>query len=120
MAIVSRGLGLPEDGAIVAAGLGVTEQVPGAMTATLAGVGTLTAALTYTGGAEPDTGLSGPRTAVRIIPPKFKPPRHRKPLVVVGHMTARLTGTGTLTAELGFEIRFRDQDLEQLLILDLV
>lgn len=46
MAIVVRGLGLPEDGALVAGGLGVSESNPGAITATLSGSSSLTATLT--------------------------------------------------------------------------
>ena len=46
MAIVARGLGLPEDGALVVGGLGVSEADLNAMFATLAGSSTLSATLT--------------------------------------------------------------------------
>lgn len=46
MAIVARGLGLPEDGALVVGGLGVSEADPNAMFATLGGSSSLAATLT--------------------------------------------------------------------------
>lgn len=46
MAIVARGLGLPEDGALVVGGLGVSEADPNAMFATLAGASSVSASLT--------------------------------------------------------------------------
>ena len=46
MAIVVRGLGLPEDGALVAGGLGVSEADLNAMFATLVGSSSLSATLT--------------------------------------------------------------------------
>lgn len=46
MAIVVRGLGLPEDGALVAGGLGVSESDPNAMAATITVVGLLSGSLT--------------------------------------------------------------------------
>ena len=46
MAIVVRGLGLPEDGALVVGGLGVSEADPNAMFATLAGSSSVSASLT--------------------------------------------------------------------------
>ncbi len=60
MAIVARGLGLPEDGSLVAAGLGTTEADPNAMVAALSGSGSITATLTAADDT-PDTTEGGGR-----------------------------------------------------------
>lgn len=49
MAIVTRGLGQPEDGSIVAGGLGATEPDLNAMVAVITATGSLTGTLTATG-----------------------------------------------------------------------
>lgn len=58
--IVTHGLGQPDEGAIVALGMGASEPAPpGAMSATLSGSGSLTAALTATGEETPVTAGCG-------------------------------------------------------------
>lgn len=59
MAIVARGLGLPEDGALVVGGLGVSEADLNAMSATLAGSSSLTATLAADAVEEVATDLGG-------------------------------------------------------------
>ena len=49
MAIVARGLGQPEDGAIVVGGLGTVEVDPHAMSAVLSGTSSIVATLTFMG-----------------------------------------------------------------------
>lgn len=65
--IVTHGLGQPDEGAIVALGMGASEPAPpGAMSATLSGSGALTAALTATGEETPTTAGGG-----KQFPPLF-------------------------------------------------
>ena len=101
MAIVARGLGLPEDGAIVAGGFGTVEVDPNAMSATLTGSGTILATLSVA-----DTGpvytLAGGARRQRFIPTR-------------GEMAATLTAAITLTGDLDFTVNF-DAELEQLLL----
>ena len=100
MAIVTRGLGQPEDGALVALGLAVVEQVPGAITAILSGSSSVTASLTSTS-VEPETPAGGfPFGEVVVLPP-YRP-------AVVGEMSARLAGSSNVTAAIDFTI---DADL---------
>lgn len=111
MPIVAHGLGLPEEGALVAGGLGLTEQVAGAMSATLTGSGTLTATLTTTTTntppADPQTGRPG----------NWRP--KKKPAVTV-ELSARLGGRSTFAADLDVAVHMDDLDFEQLLVLELV
>lgn len=109
MAIVVRGLGLPEDGALVAGGLGVSESDPNAMAATITVVGLLSGSLT-----DGNTGLTvaagspGGRPLFVLYPPK--PPRVRP-----GLMAADLVVTSSLVADLDFLFDF-DSELEVLLM----
>jgi len=65
--LVTHGLGLPDEGAIVTQGLGASEPAPpGAMSATLAGSGSLAAALAATGEETPTTAGGGQQ-----FPPLF-------------------------------------------------
>lgn len=114
MAIVVRGLGLPEDGALVVGGLGVSEADPNAMFATLAGSSSLSAALTA-GGSTPT--VAGGSISTRR-------PRHygyaTRPIFIVHKATrapikASLSGSSLLTADITFTIDF-DLDLETLLL----
>jgi hypothetical protein len=97
MPVVLGGYGQPEDGAIVAHGLGTSEPAPpGSMSATLSGSGSLSATLTAAGG-EPDpprrmAGHHGrlPKRAPKNV--KVKP----------GWMSVALTGGGALSAEVEF------------------
>jgi hypothetical protein len=104
MAIVTRGLGLPEDGAIVAGGLGTAEVNANAMAATLTGSSTLVATLTATGSPPPPTSGGGGVRSTPIIP-------RAKPV----NITACLSGRATIRATLTYTINF-DAELEQLLL----
>lgn len=140
MAIVSRGLGQPEAGAIVTAGLGASETDPNAITAHLFGVGTLTADLTAASGdiAATLAGTSslaatltsvgtatqsagGKAKAKRVrgrtaeVWPERRPPKRR-----AGELAASLSGSSALVADLGFEFNPSDADFELLLMLEVV
>ncbi len=106
MAIVARGLGLPEDGSLVAAGLGTTEADPNAMVAALSGSGSISATLTAAGGSVSTPSPHGKWDGM------LQPPRRRR----VGAMGAELSGTAPLTAEITFTVNFDDQDFETLLL----
>ena len=109
MAIVARGLGQPEDGALVVGGLGTVTVGPNAMSATLTGTSTLTATLTA-GDVEPPVVGGGAPGGARVrfvqLPPLVNQPRS---------ISATLTGSGELTAHLDFTVDF-DAELEQLLL----
>lgn len=108
MAIVARGLGLPEDGALVVGGLGVSEADLNAMFATLAGSSTLTATLAAADvtPTPPPFANGGGSTGSLLL--------RRK------NMSARLSGWSSLRADLTFSANFDDSDLELLLMLELV
>jgi hypothetical protein len=110
MAIVARGLGLPEDGSLVAAGLGTTEADPNAMVAALSGSGSISATLTATDDT-PDTGSPESHGGItlarrrKLAMDALK--KSRPPLVIPitpGPMTARLTGSSRLTADLTVDL----------------
>lgn len=84
MTVVTGGYGLPEEGSIVAGGMGLAEQVEGAIVAHLSGSGALTADLT----AESAAIIGGAPWAIPI----------RLETVTVGELSATLTGTAALTA----------------------
>lgn len=104
MAIVARGLGQPEDGALVAAGLGTAEPAaPGTMSAQLVGTGSLTAtASTDTGVAEtPPSGGSPfppPWYGPRVVPTRPKPPRKKTRRTQPVDLAATVQGGSTVTA----------------------
>lgn len=113
MPFVAGGLGLPEEGAVVVAGLGVSEVDANAMSATLAGAGTLVGTLTdgaaVTGGA--------PFASPWVIPYLPQPEKPR-----VGVLAAHLHGASSMTAAIDFAID-ADQlayELSVALLLDLV
>lgn len=114
MAIVARGLGLPEDGALVAGGFGTVEVDSNAMTAALTGsTATVVATLTAAG----DTATVGVFGGAKFIEPRHlvwpavpKKPKQARPI------TATLTGSGRIVATLDYTIDF-DADLELLLLL---
>ncbi len=90
MAVVSGGYGRPESGAIVAGGYGTSEPAPpGSITARLTGTGTLSGALTSTGGA-----VTGGGGLIQVAPVPWLPTSFPAP------MRAHLHGTSTLTADL--------------------
>lgn len=106
MAIVARGLGQPEAGAIVSDGLAATEPAaPGSISATLTGTSTLTADLTATGAVLP----SG-----RFLAAPWLLERKQ-----VAAMSATLTGSSSLSAHLDFSTDF-DAELELLLLAGVV
>lgn len=115
MAIVARGLGQPEDGALVAGGLGRSTggggATPGPMVAALVGTGTLTGELTATGS------IVGGSPGGALPPGYFQWPSQRpqRPQTKPRQMVATLGGIGTLTGDLGFTVDF-DAELEQLLL----
>ena len=87
MTVVTGGYGLPEEGSIVAGGMGLAEQVEGAMVAHLSGSGALTATLT---GVEEHPFIPGAA---------FVQPR-RDIRVTVGSMSATVSGSSALSANL--------------------
>lgn len=113
MAVVGRGLGQPEDGALVTGGLGLAGVAdPNAMSAHLSGSGTVTADLT---------------AAVTILPPLFGggPARPKaRPKAHVANGTAALAGAGTVSASLTFVDHWQATDdfniNVELLLLELV
>jgi hypothetical protein len=129
MAIVARGLGQPEDGALVAGGLGTSEPAPaGSISATIAGTSSLTAELTA---ATPSgamavaiagtSSLTAVLTATGVQPGQpsggnTSPWLSFKRGAIAGEMSARLAGSSFLTADLDFSIDF-DAELEQLLLI---
>lgn len=119
MAIVAHGLGQPEQGAIVAGGLGATEVDPNALRAVLSGSGAILATLTDGATPEPPApaGTGSPGFQGWVIPVPQQAPK-AKP----GHLVATLTGTSSLTASIDFTID-PDQlayELSVALLLDLV
>lgn len=114
MALVTHGLGQPEDGALVALGLAVSEQVPGALVALLAGSSSVSATLDSTTIAPEQPAGGFPFGQVVVLPP-YRP-------AVVGDLVATLAGSSSVTASLDFAI---DTDLlvaqlTDALLLDLV
>lgn len=102
MAIVSGGLGLPEEGALVVAGLGATTTDTNAIAATLAGSSTLSASLTdgSTPTPPPATGGGGV-----WYPPSRLPKRERPRITAIPvDISAKLAGRGSLAADLTYEI----------------
>ena len=108
MAIVARGLGQPEDGSLVAGGLGTTEPDLNAMVASLSGSGTITATLTATTTVVATGGHSGKWDGI------LQPPRRRQ--TVAAFMSADLHGSSRLHAEITFSANFDDLDFEVLLL----
>jgi hypothetical protein len=121
VAIVTGGLGQPEEGALVVGGLGATETDPNALRATLGGSCTIVAVLTDGGTpapAPPRTGGGG-YYQPRPVPAKKKP-RKRKP--IPANAAAHLHGTSNVYARIDFTID-PDQlayELTVALLLDLV
>lgn len=103
MPIVTGGLGLPEEGALVAAGLGVAEPAPpGAISAALTGGASITALLIANPTPPSRYGSGG-----GVI--------DRTPRPIVGVMAARITATAAVNAEITFSMDF-DAEIEQLLL----
>ena len=128
--------GLGGDGPIVTAGLGLAGAAdPNAMRAVLRGSGALSATLTAAGGNALAATLNGSGTLTATLTdanapevPAGKPGGRRfwgasltpPPIpVTVGHMSAVLVGTSTLTADLDFTIDF-DDELRQMMLLGVV
>ena len=89
--IVTSGYGQPEEGAIVAGGMGATEPAPpGSISASLSGVGTITATLTATEAAPPTTGGHIAGNWLQFAP---------IPTVKVVNLSATLTGSSTVDAD---------------------
>jgi hypothetical protein len=100
VAIVAHGLGQPEEGALVVAGLGVSETNPNALRAVLSGSSSLTANLTDGAMPEPpapSVGSPGFRGWVIPVPPQG-------PKAIPGRLHASLTGGSSLTAAIDFTI----------------
>jgi hypothetical protein len=120
VAIVARGLGQPEDGALVAAGLGTAEPAaPGAMAALIVGVGTVTATLVGDTGTPPE---QPDRVGVFHARPQM-PPLRPAPLHYITDTAAHLTGGASVTATLTATTRTLptvEEQLLQLLALELV
>lgn len=103
MSIVSSGLGQPEQGALVAGGLGLSEPVaPGSISAALNGSATITATLTAVSGA---IRAAGNRRNRRTY---FTP--------TVANISAAITAGATLSADIEFTANFDDLDIETLLL----
>lgn len=119
MAIVAHGLGQPEDGALVAGGLGIAESDPNALRAVLSGSGTLTASLAN-GTPQPEPPRrSGQAARYRpFVYPKPAP----SPAAIPAPMVAHLSGSSALQSSLNFVIDpdYVATELAQWLLLDLV
>lgn len=107
MAIVARGLGQPEDGSLVAGGLGTTEPDLNAMVASLSGSGTITATLTASG--EPPAAddyvghhLSGVNLARKRKAAVDALKKRRRALLdpTPAYISASLSGRGRVRADL--------------------
>lgn len=136
MAIVSRGLGQPEAGAIVTAGLGVSETDPNALHAHIYGTSSVLADLTGTGGNELAATLTGTSTltaeltAETVVSPGGGgggggrswpiPLKRPRPELRPAPLAAHLYGAATLTAELTFTVDFDAIDIELLLLVDAI
>lgn len=87
MAVVTGGLGLPEEGSLVAQGFGLSELDLNAMTAHLAGSGSLTG--TITGDNATPAFLGGG---------EYRHPKREEPPRLVVNISANLHGWSTVTA----------------------
>ena len=114
MSIVTRGLGQPEDGALVALGLGLSTAVEpdGIMACVAAGSGSMTCTLstsTRTVGGAPSFG------PVVVIPPTRKPTTY-------ADLAATITGSSSVSATLDYSLNvdLLVAQLTDALLLDLV
>lgn len=110
MTIVAGGLGLPEDGAIVAGGLGQSGAAGATvrnMAATLAGVGSLTASAEASGGEQPPASVARGGSQQIAVAGSF------------ADMAAGLYGAATVSAS---AVAWQDIDaeLEQLLLVGVI
>jgi len=117
VAIVAHGLGQPEQGAIVALGLGATEVDPNALRATLSGSGAITADLTD-GGAPAPVAAGSPHFRTSWVTPVLP----QAPEPIPGRLEATLTGSGHLAAviDFGIDADALAYELSLALLLDLV
>ena len=91
--IVTGGLGLPEEGSLVTGGMGATApELPGAISATLTGTGTVTAYLAD--GSTPEPEPSGGSWPLHYFTPQPAPVT-----TTVGHLAATLTGSSRVFAD---------------------
>jgi hypothetical protein len=109
MSLVTGGLGQPEQGAIVAGGLGAAEPTaPGAIAGTATGVATCTGTLTGTT-SQPPPPIYGHSGWTRPTP-RPRPVRY-------GDMAGATSGTSTCVGRIDFSFNwaaFDDADLELL------
>ncbi len=111
MSLVTGGLGQPEQGAIVAGGLGAAEPTaPGAIAGTATGVATCTGTLTGTTG-QPSQPIRGGG----FVSPRF-PDREQK---IYADLAGVAVGSASCTGGLDFSFNwaaFDDADLEVLVL----
>lgn len=117
MPIVVGGLGLPEDGALVAAGLGASGAPVDTLRARLAGTSDVLATLSDGSEPTPVTGGGGAFVVVSRIP-RLQPRRGNVP----AWAAARLSGSSSMTADIDFALDPDHllADLAAALLLDLV
>lgn len=106
MTVATGGYGLPEEGSLVTGGMGASEPAaPGAISATLTGTGSVTAAITSTDQV-PGVTFGGGAS---------------RPLRTIGVLSADLSGSSRLTAAIDFDVTpLAWQQLEALLLLEMV
>jgi hypothetical protein len=119
--IVSGGYGQPKRGSLVAFGLTLSEPAaPGdELEAALSGSGALTATLTDANATQPQPtsgGIARPRRrgpVIQPLPVVAPLPRQPEPIRIPAYMTARIAGTGAMTATAGaFDwIAYEDDEL---------
>lgn len=120
MAIVARGLGQPEDGPIVAGGLGINGGAPSGsfrnMAATITATASLTATLETSGAPEPELPPTGGGVyARRRHRAPARPLLLTTPLGDIALIGATIAGSSTMTAVLVADMNF-DADLELLML----
>ena len=113
MSIVARGLGQPEDGPIVAGGLGSNGGAPSGSFRNMAATITATASLTAT---LETSGTPEPPPAQTVTGGTFR--RHPRQAPILVSMSAVITCTSSMSATAETSMNF-DADLEQLLLISL-
>lgn len=116
MPIVVGGLGLPEEGALVAAGLGAAGAATDSLRARLAGSSDVTATLTDGAAPTPAPPAGAPGLGGWVLPIPYRRPTHPAPIA------AHLHGAGGLTAsiDLALDPEWLAHELAVALLLDLV
>jgi len=105
VAIVTGGLGQPEEGSLVAGGLGISETNPNALRAVLSGSGAIVGTLTDGGAPAP---APEPPAVGHVIRRPYRylqpPPLTREPDPIPVSAVAHLSGSGRMTGRLDFTL----------------